>query len=367
MKNYTLNKLIALIWMLFLAHSALAQTPEQDFDIAVVTPMVGPSLNSTLLLKDKLQQALSVNGRVAISRKKINDEIGGSESDFCFVLFPNVNEISRNITTAPPILHTIELSITLFITGYDVSSTFGSYSFTVKGAGNTYEKAYIDAMKRINPSNAVLQDYIVSTKSKIRKYYTENCDYLMNEAESIAQRTNINDEGYNSFIKSINILTQISKVNPKCYSEASDKVQDIYERYRKFACSYYLTMAKIQWTARNNKDAIKWDKFTNVPMDVFYYLKKIPPSTYCEKELNDFLKDIERNNVKFEDRDFNVQRFRDSTVATVEGMKLSNQSKILDAALLSNIGLQSRKESASTAVNININDKRPLAAPAKSN
>lgn len=357
MKNHLIQRLIVCVCGLLFFQITLAQTPEQDFDIYVIPVSAGPTENSTNLLADRLRQALSVNGRVAIQTSKDNSQIGGSESDNCFVMFPTINELARNVTTSPPILHTIELNITLYIAGYDISSTFGTYSFTVKGAGTTYEKAYFDAIKKINPSNKDLQTYIVNTKNKIRRYYIENCDYLMNEAESIAQRTNIDDRGYNSFMKSINILTQISKVNPKCYSEASTKVQDIYERFRKFACSYYLTMAKIQWAARRKGQT------TSTGMDVFSYLRKIPPSTYCEKELEEFLKEIERNNVKFEDRDFNLAKYRDSTQATLEQKRLNNQSKLIDASVLSSIGAESRRESATTAVNILLSDGR--TSPAK--
>lgn len=356
MKKIRIIQIICLV-LGFLSTSA-QQASEQDFDIGVLVSRFKLPGNSFYMLEDRLNQALTVSGRVSFSaNKNSNDEIGGSESDFCFVLFPVINELSRNITPNPPVLHTIELNITLYITGYDISSTFATYSFTVKGAGTSYEKSYIDAIKRIDPKESQIQEYIISTKAKIRKYYSENCDYLMNEAESIAQRTKIEDKenGYNSFMKSINILTQISKVNPKCYSQASSKVQDIYERYRKFACSYYLTMAKIQWAARKTNDVAKPPSKS---MTVFDYLRKIPPSNYCDKELNAFLKEIEKNNVKDEDRNFNLAKYRDSTNANIEKQRLSNQSKVIDASILSNIGLNNRRESASTSVNILLSDDK---------
>lgn len=363
MKNIKLFQIICLFVSYLGFHEVIAQAPEQDFDVAVIIPPTDKySENAQILLADRLRQSLAVNGRVSFfDESKNNSDIGGSESDYCFVMIPVVNELARNITTAPPILHTIELNITLYIAGYDISSTFATHSLTVKGAGTTYEKSYLDAIKRIDPKNAKIQEFIAFSKAKIRKYYSENCDYLMNEAESIAQRTSINEEGYNSFLKAINILTQISKVNPKCYANASAKVQDIYERYRKFACSYYLTMAKIQWVARKDTQTDKNSK-KGKNLSVFDYLRKIPPSPYCEKELNDFLKEIESNNVKFEDRDFNLAKYRDSTHANIEKQRLDTQSKIVDASILSNIGLSSRRESASTAVNILLGDDKKQSA-----
>jgi hypothetical protein len=365
MKNI---KIFQFIYFFLGIMSVSAQAPEQDFDVAVMIPRYTLSKlpgNSPVLLADRLRQALAVNGRVAFmggNGSSNNADIGGSESDYCFVLIPVINELARNITSNPPVLHTVELNVTLYIAGYDISSTFATHTFTVKGAGTTYEKSYLDAIKRLDPKNAQLQEYIISSKAKIRKYYSENCDYLMNEAESIAQRTSINDEGYNSFMKAINILTQISKVNPKCYSQASSKVQDIYERYRKFACSYFLTMAKIQWVARKSgeKDRVVENEGNSKVenRNVFFYLRKIPPSTYCERELNEFLKEIENNNIKYEDRDFNLAKYRDSTSANIEKHRLDNQSRIIDASILSNIGLSNRRESASTAVNILMGDDK---------
>jgi hypothetical protein len=359
MKNI---KIFQFIYFFLGLLSASAQAPEQDFDVAVMIPRYTLSKlpgNSPVLLADRLRQALAVNGRVAFmggNGSSNNADIGGSESDYCFVLIPVINELARNITSNPPVLHTVELNVTLYIAGYDISSTFATHTFTVKGAGTTYEKSYLDAIKRLDPKNAQLQEYIISSKAKIRKYYSENCDYLMNEAESIAQRTSINDEGYNSFMKAINILTQISKVNPKCYSQASSKVQDIYERYRKFACSYFLTMAKIQWVARKSgeKDRVVENEGNSKVenRNVFFYLR--------ERELNEFLKEIENNNIKYEDRDFNLAKYRDSTSANIEKQRLDNQSRIIDASILSNIGLSNRRESASTAVNILMGDDKKM-------
>lgn len=307
-----------------------------DFELGLVVPrLVEPS---NKLLFDKLAQMLTINGRAALpDQDPLNQEIGGATSDYCFILYPIISEISREVIPIAPPRHSVELSVTLFVATYDYNRNFATYNFNIKGLGATYERAYMNAIGKISPNDSKLQNFLVNTKEKITKYYSDNCNFLLSEAESIAQRTHINTEnGYNTFLKAINILTQINKVNHKCYANAESRVQDIYDRYRKFACDYYLMLAKIEWTSKTSKG----DSAT------FANLKKIPPSPHCVNELNAFLSQIQRQ----DPRASFIEKIRDSTSNAWKDKIINIQSQIIESNDLKEVGLSYRKNVANALV-----------------
>lgn len=135
-----------------------------------------------------------------------------------FILTANVSILSKDITPSAPPMHAYSLEVTLYIGDGIDGVLFSSKSFTIKGVGETEEKAYKAALKAIKSADPSYESFFQDGKQKIIAYYTQKCDFLLKEAEMLAAK--------NSYQDALLLLTDIPQVCKDCYDQA---MKDIVE------------------------------------------------------------------------------------------------------------------------------------------
>lgn len=211
MKSIFLN-----IFILFSCSVCAQNTVGKSDDLARITlaafvPMQMENMPEIVHsnLTNKLNQIVTQNG------------LGGNISNARFILTANVNLLSKEITPTAPPLQALILEITLFIGDGIEGTKFSSVSTQVKGIGESEGKAYISALKNLKPTDPKYQLFLETGKIKIIEYYNSKCDFLIKEAQSLANQ--------NKFEEGIYKLVSVPSVCKDCYVKCLDEINIIYK------------------------------------------------------------------------------------------------------------------------------------------
>jgi len=204
------------------------------------------------MLLNKLSQITSVHG------------MGGSSLNPRFILTPNITVLTKDITPTAPPMHALTLEVTFYIGDGLDGKLFANSSMQVKGVGQNENKAYIAALKRLNPKNPALKDLISEGKEKIIEFYNAQCDFFIKEAKTLV--------GQNKFEEAILKLTSVPDVCKECYDKCMDAVAPIYQKQIDRECKSKLAEAKNAWSAGQDADAAK---------NASAYLSEIDPNASC--------------------------------------------------------------------------------------
>jgi tetratricopeptide (TPR) repeat protein len=212
------------------------------------------------LLQNKMQQIAVQNG------------IGGSGANPRFCIVPSVNVISKEITPTAPPMQAVNLEVTFYIVDAATQSMFSQASISVKGVGQTEDKAYIAGLKNINPKAGQFKGFIETGKTKIIEYYNSQCDVIMKGAQALA--------GQKKYEEALAALLSVPDVSRECFDKCMTLSIDIYKEYANYKCTEYMSGAKAAWAAMNTEKAAE-------------FLGKITPDMECYPQavqLNDEIK-----------------------------------------------------------------------------
>jgi len=158
-----------------------------------------------------------------------------------FIFTANIVPLTKDyLSTAPP-MTAYTLEITFYIGDGSMGTLFSSKSITVKGVGTNETKAYIEAIKTINPSNPVFESLLEEGKSKIVNYYNLKCDAILKQAHMMAQTNRLEE--------AICLLSGIPDVCMDCYEKCMKAVEPIYQQYIDRDCQMKLAEATHIWNA----------------------------------------------------------------------------------------------------------------------
>lgn len=259
------------------------------------------------LLDNKLTQATAVDGFGELLQS----------DDYSFILYPNIVNITKDITPTAPILYVYNIDVNLYVINGTLGGDekgksaraiiFATKTISLKGVGDSETKAYMNAFKKIDPKGDILQSFIKESRRKIFKYFSDNCDAIILEAEQLAKEANLsinNDKSQKKagiaeikFAQGLNLLKNIRIANTSCYQKNLSRMDNILDKYDQFACNYYLSMAKNSWYINRDFKETK------------NYLDKIPPSMKCKTEVEDLLKSIQVERVNDESFKKDIERW----------------------------------------------------------
>jgi hypothetical protein len=229
-------KRIHFFMFLFLASSALFaqnnQTKSDDaarITLATVVPdqIEGLTPAAQSNLENKLSQIVSKNG------------MGGSSLNNRFIITANVVVATKDITATAPPMHAYTLDITLYIGDGIEGTLFSNTTVTLKGVGETETKAYMAALKNLKVDDPKYQVFMEKGKQKIIEYYNSKCDFILKEAEMLANK--------NDFDAAISKLVSIPEVCKQCYDKAMDAVAPIYKKQIDRQCKLNVAEATSAW------------------------------------------------------------------------------------------------------------------------
>lgn len=261
-------KKLSIIILLFLGIGLNSQNSLKKSDdisrisLAAYIPQQTNSLPTAAvnLMNDKLNQIVTKSG------------MGGSTRNERFIIVPSITIASKEVTeTAPPIT-VLVLDLTLHIgDGIDGKKFSSSKTITLRGGGADETKAYVAAIRSISPSNQDIQNFVEEGKIKIIEYYNSKCDFIIKDAEALANTKNYDESIYK--------LASIPEVCKDCYEKCINKITDVYKSKMENECQTYIAKAKTLMAQENYFDAAE-------------FLSPILPDLKCYTDAQVLIKDI---------------------------------------------------------------------------
>jgi hypothetical protein len=181
-----------------------------------IEDLEGVPAGALKMLKTKITQMASKNG------------MGGSESFPRFVMSADIDILTQDITPTAPPKTALTLGVTLYIGDGIEGTVFATEYIELKGIGNNETKAYIQSFRALSPRNKKFNEFIEMGKKKIIEYYNSRCDFILKEANTLADQKD--------FDKSITKLIEVPEVCKDCYDKAMDLSTSIFKRKMENEC-----------------------------------------------------------------------------------------------------------------------------------
>ena len=230
-----MKKCIILVIACLLASITFAQEQTQTMDDAAriaLSAYMDPSSsipnNAKKTLKDRMQKIITKNGM-------------GSAKNTRFIMTANVRELNLEKSETAPVIYIYNLEVNLYIGDGIDGTLFSSCSLEVKAAGDSKDKAYMAALKKIKASDPQYQTFINEGKKKIVDYYTAKCDFIITRAQTKAKNQD--------FDAAIAELMQVPDVCKECYDKCMAAAQPIYQEKINQEGAKLLAEARGVWSA----------------------------------------------------------------------------------------------------------------------
>ena len=236
-----LSKILVAASVLVSSYSfAQKKTTADDMGRVMITAYVPQQIENMpagarKMLANKLTQVVTKSG------------LAGSSFNTRFIVTANVTVNTKDILPGPPMMHALNLDVTLYIgDGFD-GKVFASHTVSVKGVGTNETKAYMSGIKKISTTNPELKAFVENGKAKIIEYYKNNCDMIIKEAKTLADQ--------DKFEEAIFKLTTVPNACSECYNKAMDAVKPMYQKQIDKECKFKLAEAQGVWNAAQDMEA----------------------------------------------------------------------------------------------------------------
>lgn len=293
MKKYTLS-------ILFILSTIVCSAQDlSDFGRIVLNTYLPEKMEMPSEAKNQLHTKLS---QIASSHG-----MGGSQVNPRFIITAKINVGTKDIIAGPPQMIAQNLDVTLFI-GDAVSNTiFSNTTLSLKGVGTNESKAFIDALKTINPKDKEVLAFLEEGKTKIINYYSTNCDFILKEAFTLSDQFKFDEAIYK--------LMMVPNVCKECYFKAKDAATLIFNKKIESDCTEKLKEAKLIWAAEPTE---------NGALKASAIMISIIPSDNCKTEINKLASEI-KNKLQLEQKmkyDFDMLEMQ---------KRYDTEQKIIDA------------------------------------
>jgi hypothetical protein len=284
-----------------------AQVKLDDFGRIILNTYLSDKINipseSKELLKTKLSQIASNNG------------MGGSQANPRFIITANVNVGTKDIIAGPPQMIAQNLDITFFIGDALTNTVFTNTTVSLKGVGTNENKAFIEAIKTINPKNKDIAAFIEEGKNKIINYYSTNCDFIIKDAQTFVKQ-----EKYDEAIYQLSLVPDVCQ---ECYFKCLDTLSSIYQKKIDADCNTKLKDAKVIWTANQTPEGAE------KAGDIF---STINPMASCQTDVDVLIKSID-SKLKADEKarwQFKMKQYADKIAAQKEQVRITEEKSKRD-------------------------------------
>ena len=298
-----MKKIVTMIVTMLLATTAMAQNYGQ-IDINVVVPQM-PNVpeEARTALETKMQQVVSQYG---LTSNGLTDR---------FIMTAKVNVTSKDVTPTAPVKISLKMEVTMFIGDVVNNKLYESVVLNVAGIGQSETQSMIKAFNQIKTSNPQLKVFIENAEQKIVEYYSNNCQFILTEANSLAQQQ--------KYDASIAKLMAVPKVCKECYEQCMTKAVEVYQKKIDEDGAILVQQARSKWLATRDYTAAK---------ESLAILANIAPQSKAQEvanrlvsEINTHLRNLEAMAAEQRKQEWELaQRQYDDHVRT--------QRKLIDAA-----------------------------------
>ncbi len=297
-----MKKIITILSLSIVAITSNAQVKLDDFGRIILNTYLPdkialPSEAKNLLIT-KLNQITSNNG------------MGGSQANPRFIITANVNVGTKDIIAGPPQMIAQNLDVTLFIGDAVTNTIFSNTALNLKGVGTNENKAFIDALKTINPKNKEVLAFLEEGKTKIINYYSTNCDFIIKDAQTLVKQ-----EKYDEAIYQLSLVPDVCK---DCYYKCLDTLTQIYQQKIDADCKVKFNEAKVTWTAAQTPNGA--EKAGDI-------LSAINPMANCQKDVTGFIKVIDAK-LKADEKarwQFKMKQYADKIAMQKEQVRIAEE------------------------------------------
>lgn len=301
-------KKLTLILVLVSCFAGLtAQVKSDDFGRIILNTYLPDDLKLPAEAKNalinKLNQISSNNG------------MGGSQINPRFIITANITVGTKDIIAGPPQMIAQNLDVTLFVGDALTNTIFSNTTLSIKGVGTNENKAYMEAFKMINPKNKEVSAFLEEGKNKIIKYYYEQCDFIIKDAQTLVKQQ--------QYDKAIHDLSLVPEVCKECYYKCLDTLQTIYQKKIDADGKVYLNQAKTIWTIEQN--AVGAEKAGDL-------INAINPLAACQPEVVKLMQQIEAK-LKADEREkwlFKKKQYEDRIAMQKEQVRIAEEKSKRD-------------------------------------
>jgi predicted Rdx family selenoprotein len=262
-----MKKIFLFLCIFTIAIGSSAQVKLDDFGRIILNTYLPDNIavpsEAKDLLTTKLNQITSNNG------------MGGSEANPRFIITANVNVGTKDIVAGPPQIIAQNIDITLFVGDALTNTIFSNVTLSLKGVGTNENKAFIEAFKTINPKNKEVIAFLEEGKKKIIDYYATQCDFILKEANTLAEQYKFEEAIYKLMI--------VPETSKDCYFKSKDAATAIFKLKIESDCTEKLKQAQLIWASESNENGAK--KASEIMIAIF-------PSDNCKAEINKLSSEI---------------------------------------------------------------------------
>ena len=232
-----------------------------------------------------------------------------------FVMTAKVNVTSKDVAPTTPVKISQKMEVTLFIGDVIDNKVYESVVLSVSGIGQSETKSMIKAFNQIKPANPQLKTFVENAERKIIEYYTNNCSYILTEANTLAQQRKYDDV--------IAKLMAVPEVCKECYEQCMAKAVEVYQSKIDNEGAILVQQARNKWLI--TRDYAAATKALSI-------LSEIEPLSKAQTDANKLVEEIdvhlrELDAVAEEQRkqewEFAIKQYND---------RVKTQHKLIDAA-----------------------------------
>lgn len=259
------------------------------------------SKESKTLLISRLDRALSANG------------VGGKDNYLAqFILYPSIDYVSEEMTDGAPTMHVCIIDVSFFVATKNKEHTFSSCTSTLKGVGNSAEKAMSNAFRSINGRNKDFSEMISEAKVKMLEFYESNCQNLIAEAKALAAS--------GDYAEAISTLHSFPFFDSDCFYQSRELMEKFHSELEEKECALYINQAKV---ALANNQANK----------AAFFLLHISPLNSCEEDLKSTIQQLEELRNEIEVKNLTLLKEIHSNKKEIALKKIEARAKVAEAFL----------------------------------
>ncbi|WP_319591083.1 hypothetical protein [uncultured Draconibacterium sp.] len=285
MKNYFIY--ISIIFsQIFIGFGASAQNDLGEIDdleriaLSVIVPyqVEGIPDHAQSLLESRLMKAVTNKG------------IGSDPYSSPFAITAKMEIVTKDITPSVPPMQAYTFEIYFYMVDNIDQIVLSSTSVPVKGVGQNKNRAYTNALRKLNLDNREFDRFLSSGKEKIIKYYNDRCDVVIAKAQALAAQQQYQD--------AIFLLSSVPEVCEECYFRSLEAIAPIYQEYIRLECASYLNSANALFAANPNSTGA---------LQAAEMISLIPATSSCFENASGLINKIETKMRSDEDRDWNFR------------------------------------------------------------
>lgn len=247
-----MNKLLIITALSALSLTATAQNCE--INLSVLPMQQGDNIPDNISdnLVSRLTQVVTANG---ISADPVFNQ---------FFVSGKFNHQYKDVTGGTQPQTVIKTMLTVYIGDTKNNQIFATETLDLQGVGSNYDRAYINALSRINARNEKLKAFLENGKKKILDYYDTHTADVIAKAEKASIQQHYGEALY--------YLTAV----PECsngFALAKPHITEIFQKKIDYDGKIYLQKAQAAWnanpTASGAAEAVVWLKEVNPQTSVY--------------------------------------------------------------------------------------------------